>query len=106
MNREYVIALAEKAGLFIHQGTQDRLLFDTPIVDALTKFADLVKGEYATVRFSFEDAEKPEIELRLPSQYELAVTDAIKLAFNMGCNIGERKYKGSLIEMIKPSPSI
>lgn len=98
MDRETVIALAEKSGLFIQEGAQDRLLYDVPIVDALSKFADLAKGNETTVRVSLEDSQF--LELRVPDGFASPVIDAIKDAFKKG----QESAKASMVKILTPSP--
>ena len=98
MDRETVISLAEKAGLFIQEGVQDRLLYDAPIVDALAKFADLAKGTETTVRVFLDDEQF--VELRLPDGLASPVIEAIKDAFKKG----QDSAKVSMAKMLMPSP--
>ncbi len=41
MNREQIIRMASDAGLTIFEGSQDSILFDGSIVDALARFSAL-----------------------------------------------------------------
>ena len=43
MDKDTIIRLARAAGMRIHEGDQDRVLYEGSIVDALTKFASLVR---------------------------------------------------------------
>lgn len=42
MDKETIIRLAKEAGMQIHEGAQDRVLYEGSIVAALARFADLV----------------------------------------------------------------
>lgn len=42
MNRDDIIRIAREAGMVVYEGEQDRVLFEGSIVDALTRFANLV----------------------------------------------------------------
>lgn len=42
MNRDDIIRLVREAGMVVQEGMQDRVLFEGSIVDALTRFANLV----------------------------------------------------------------
>jgi len=42
MTRDDIIRTAREAGMVVYEGEQDRVLFDGSIVDALTRFANLV----------------------------------------------------------------
>lgn len=42
MDKTTVIRLAREAGMIVYEGDQDRVVYTTPILEALAKFADLV----------------------------------------------------------------
>ena len=42
MDIEQIIQWAREAGMVVHEGAQDRVLFDGSIVDSLNRFAKLV----------------------------------------------------------------
>ena len=42
MNRDDITRMVQEAGMVVHEGAQDRVLFEGSIVDALTRFANLV----------------------------------------------------------------
>lgn len=46
MNKDDIIRIAREAGMVVYEGGQDRVLFDGSIVDALTRFAELVVADY------------------------------------------------------------
>lgn len=99
MDRETVIALAKEAGLLIQEGAQDRLLYDTPIVEALAKFAELAHGGNTTLRVSIGDSPKF-LEVTVPDDCARAVNEAIKCAFNNGVEFA----KAQIVTMLTTSP--
>ncbi len=101
MDRETVIALAAEAGLFIQEGTQDRLLYETPLVEALAKFAELAKGGKTTLRISVGNSPVFS-EFAVPDDCAHVVNEAIRTAFKNG----EESAKAQLVAMLTPSPSV
>jgi hypothetical protein len=49
MDREQTIEWAREAGMVVHEGAQDRVLFDGSIVDSLNRFAKLVANHVESV---------------------------------------------------------
>jgi hypothetical protein len=49
MNREQVIQLAREAGITIHEGEQDRILWDGDIVEALGRMIEAERERCAKV---------------------------------------------------------
>lgn len=96
MDNETIIRLAKEAGMLIHEGAQDRVLFDGSIVDSLARFAELVlktnsRNQQTNTFISFEGAETPEISLYVPSEVQSDVIGAIKAAFVKGQELGANK---------------
>ena len=49
MDKQYILSMAKEAGLIVHEGQQDRVLFDGNIVDLLGRFAKLVIDDYGNI---------------------------------------------------------